>query len=92
MILEMPTPAIIFWGPDLVQLYNDGYSVIMGPRHPIYYGATYKECWPDTYPVIHPWMVRVLQGEVIKVEKQHFLLTRVHRRSVLHVHVQPSPR
>ena len=76
MILEMPTPAIIFWGPDLVQLYNDGYSVIMGPRHPIYYGATYKECWPDTYPVIHPWMVRVLQGEVIKVEKQHFLLTR----------------
>jgi PAS domain S-box-containing protein len=76
MVLEMPTPAIIFWGTDLVQIYNDGYSFIMGPRHPQYYGATYKECWPDTYPVIHPWMQRVLQGEVIQVEKQHFQLTR----------------
>ena len=72
----MPTPAILFWGTDLVQIYNDGYSAIMGPRHPQYYGATYKECWPDTYPVIHPWMVRVLEGEVIQVEKQHFQLTR----------------
>lgn len=76
MILEMPTPAIIFWGSDLVQIYNDGYSQIMGPRHPRYFGATYKECWPDTYPVIHPWMQRVRHGEVIQVEKQHFELTR----------------
>jgi PAS domain S-box-containing protein len=76
MIIEMPTPAIIFWGPDQVQIYNDGYSVIMGPRHPTYFGATYKECWPDTYPVIHPWMLRVLAGEVVEVEKQLFVLTR----------------
>lgn len=60
MILALPTPAIIFWGPAQVQLYNDGYAVIMGPRHPRYFGATYRECWPDTYPVIHPWMQRVL--------------------------------
>ncbi|WP_371877648.1 ATP-binding protein [Pyxidicoccus parkwayensis] len=73
----MPAPAIIFWGDELVQLYNDGYAVIMGPRHPKYLGATYRECWPDTYPVIHPWMRRVLEkGEVIQVEKTFFLLTR----------------
>lgn len=76
MVIEMPTPAIIFWGPDQVQIYNDGYAVIMGPRHPTYFGATYKECWPDTYPVIYPWMQRVLAGEVVEVEKQLFVLTR----------------
>ena len=77
MILEMPAPAIIFWGDELVQLYNDGYAVIMGPRHPRFLGATYRECWPDTYPVIHPWMRKVLEtGEVIQVEKTFFLLTR----------------
>jgi PAS domain S-box-containing protein len=77
MILEMPAPAIIFWGDELVQLYNDGYAVIMGPRHPRYLGSTYRECWPDTYPVIHPWMRKVLEtGEVIQVEKTFFLLTR----------------
>jgi PAS domain S-box-containing protein len=76
MVLEMPTPVIIFWGPEQIQIYNDGYGVIMGPRHPRYFGATYRECWPDTYPVIHPWMQRVLQGEVIEVERSLFVLTR----------------
>jgi len=77
MILEMPTPAIIFWGPDQTQLYNEGYAVIMGPRHPAYFAEPYRECWPDTYPVIYPWMQRVLeQGEVIQVENELFTLTR----------------
>jgi len=60
MILRLPTPAIIFWGTEQIQLYNDGYAAIMGPRHPKYLAAPYRECWPDTYPTIHPWMERVL--------------------------------
>ncbi|MFP2957612.1 ATP-binding protein [Myxococcus sp. 1LA] len=77
MILEMPAPAIIFWGQELIQLYNDGYAVIMGPRHPRYLGATYRECWPDTYPVISPWMRKLMEtGEVTQVEKTFFMLTR----------------
>lgn len=77
MILDMPTAAIIFWGPQQHQIYNDGYAAIMGPRHPRYFGATYGECWPDTYPVIHPWMVGVLErGEVRQVENTLFVLTR----------------
>src|SRR3954468_20170545 len=76
MILRLPTPAIIFWGTDQIQLYNDGYAAIMGPRHPHYLAAPYRECWPDTYPTIHPWMERVLAGEVIEVEDTLFTLTR----------------
>ncbi len=77
MILAMPTPAIIFWGPDQIQIYNDGYAAIMGPRHPRYFGAPYRECWPDTYPVIYPWMQKVLErGETIQVEDELFTLTR----------------
>ncbi|HSK00527.1 MAG TPA: ATP-binding protein, partial [Kofleriaceae bacterium] len=76
MVIEMPTPAIIFWGPEQIQLYNDGYGIIMGPRHPRYFGAPYRECWPETYAVIHPWMQQVLQGEVIEVERSLFVLTR----------------
>ncbi|HET7784757.1 MAG TPA: ATP-binding protein [Myxococcales bacterium] len=76
MILRLPTPAIIFWGTDQIQLYNDGYATIMGPRHPKYLAAPYRDCWPDTYPTIHPWMERVLAGEVIEVEDTLFTLTR----------------
>ena len=77
MIVEMPTPAIIFWGPEQIQIYNDGYAGIMGRRHPRYFGATYRECWPDTYPVIYPWMVDVLEhGAVKHLENTLFTLTR----------------
>ncbi|HZR09512.1 MAG TPA: ATP-binding protein [Myxococcales bacterium] len=76
MILALPTPAIIFWGPDHLQLYNAGYATIMGPRHPRFLGAPYAECWPDTYPTIHPWMERVLRGEVLEVVNAPFTLTR----------------
>ena len=76
MILDLPYPAIIFWGDDHLQFYNSGYATIMGPRHPRYLGATYQECWPDTYPTIHPWMERTLEGEVLEVVNAPFILTR----------------
>ncbi|KFE71452.1 ATP-binding protein [Hyalangium minutum] len=77
MILRLPTPAIIFWGPEQTQIYNAGYSVIMGPRHPQHLGSSYRDCWPDTYPTIYPWMRRVLdQGEVIQVHKTLIPVTR----------------
>ncbi len=76
MVVEMPTPAIIFWGPDQIQLYNDGYGAILGPRHPRCFGAPYRECWADADPVLAPWMQRVLQGEVLEVDRAPFALTR----------------
>jgi signal transduction histidine kinase len=77
MVLEMPTPAILFWGPEQLQIYNAGYAVIMGPRHPRYFAAPYRECWPDTYPTINPWMQDVLErGEVKNVERALFPVTR----------------
>jgi len=77
MVLALPAPAILFWGPDQTQIYNDGYAAIMGPRrHPRYFGAPYRECWPDTYPLIDPWMRHVLAGGTWKVEREHIPVTR----------------
>lgn len=77
MIFEIPTAAIIFWGTELIQLYNDGYSVIMGPRHPGHLGSPFRECWPEAYATIHPWMQRVLQkGETVEVNRTLVPLTR----------------
>jgi PAS domain S-box-containing protein len=76
-MLSLATPAIIFWGPEQTQIYNDGYAVIMGPRHPRYFGASYRDSWPETYPVIYPWMRRVLDaGEVVTVDETLIPVTR----------------
>ena len=77
MIFELPTAAIIFWGPEQIQIYNDGYSVIMGPRHPKHLGSTFRECWPEAYDSIIPWMRRVLdKGETVEVNRTLVPLTR----------------
>ncbi len=77
MLLELRTPAILFWGPERTQLYNDGYAVIMGPRHPKHLGAPFRECWPEAYDAIEPWMQRVTQnGETVEVKRSLIHLTR----------------
>jgi signal transduction histidine kinase len=77
MILELRTPAIVFWGPEQTQIYNDGYALIMGPRHPRFLGESYRACWPDTYPTIYPWMRAVLdRGETVNVERTYIPVTR----------------
>jgi len=76
-ILELPTPAIIFWGEEQIQIYNDGYAVIMGPRHPRYLGSSFRDCWPEARDTIDPWMRKVLrEGERIEVNKTLIPLTR----------------
>ncbi|KZS65426.1 chemotaxis protein CheB [Mycobacterium pseudokansasii] len=32
IVLASPMPMIIIWGPDRIQLYNDHYRALMGPR------------------------------------------------------------
>lgn len=77
MILRLPTPTILFWGEQQVQLYNLGYSEIMGPRHPRYLGEPYRDCWPDTFETIDPMMRKVLdEGEVIRVSDALIPVTR----------------
>ena len=78
MVLSLPSPAIVFWGDERLQLYNDGYAGIMGPlRHPRYLGAPFEECWPETAAVINPWMERVSQGEVVQVDRTHISMSRL---------------
>jgi signal transduction histidine kinase len=77
LILEMPTPAIVFWGVEhQTQLYNEGYAAIMGPLHPKYFGAPCAACWPDTYASIEPVMRKVLAGGVAKFDESYFPVTR----------------
>ncbi len=77
MILELPTPAVVFWGPELTQIYNDGYAMILGPRHPRGMGQTFAECWPETYPIINPWMLEVRAlGKPFEVLRAPITMTR----------------
>lgn len=34
LVMQDPRPAVIFWGPDLIMIYNEAYVEIVGSLHP----------------------------------------------------------
>jgi PAS domain S-box-containing protein len=62
LILNTRHPMFIWWGPDLIQFYNDAYRATMGPeRHPGALGARGRECWAEIWPIIGPQIDHVMQ-------------------------------
>ncbi|MFO1418479.1 MAG: PAS domain S-box protein [Methylotetracoccus sp.] len=41
--LESSHPAVLYWGPDLLQLYNDAFAPILGDKHPYALGRSTRE-------------------------------------------------
>jgi PAS domain S-box-containing protein len=64
-ILSGGFPAIVLWGPDLIQIYNDGYRKIMGGKHPAGLGQPTRECWPEVWAINEPIYERVRGGETV---------------------------
>lgn len=52
LVLAMPSPATILWGPQHVQIYNDAYIPIARDRHPALLGRPVAEGWPDAYDTV----------------------------------------
>jgi PAS domain S-box-containing protein len=47
LCLTAPFPSVIFWGPDLVMLYNDACLPILADKHPAALGQRGHDCWPE---------------------------------------------
>ena len=55
IMLGSPYPMFLWWGPDLVQFYNDAYRQSLGDdKHPRALGQRGKECWPEIWATIGP--------------------------------------
>lgn len=60
LCLQSSFPTAIYWGPELILLYNDAWSSIPGPRHPGALGRPAREVWSDIWDVIAPQLDRVV--------------------------------
>jgi len=64
LMLTSRHPMFIWWGPDLIQFYNDAYRETMGPeRHPSALGDRGRDCWAEIWPIIGPQIELVMRGE-----------------------------
>jgi PAS domain S-box-containing protein len=78
MLLTSNHPMFIWWGPDLIQFYNDAYRKTMGPeRHPSALGQRGRECWDEAWDILGPQIYYVMDGKgAVWYEHQLVPLTR----------------
>ncbi|MGA8273140.1 MAG: PAS domain-containing sensor histidine kinase [Candidatus Sulfotelmatobacter sp.] len=61
LLLASRHPMFLWWGPDLIQFYNDGYRPsIREDKHPSAIGQRGIECWPEIWPIIGPQIETVM--------------------------------
>ncbi|MDO5673983.1 MAG: response regulator, partial [bacterium] len=55
-------PILLWWGPELVMLYNDAYRPMLGnSKHPAAMGRRGREAWDDVWHIIGPMLEGVMQ-------------------------------
>ena len=75
VLLASEFPMVALWGPELVQIYNDGYRQIMAGKHPKGLGQPTRECWPEVWRINEPIYDRVCAGETLTFEDKLFPIT-----------------
>jgi PAS domain S-box-containing protein len=63
-LLASRQPMFLWWGPELVQIYNDAYRPSFGNdgRHPRALGMRGADFWTDIWAIIGPQIAQVMAG------------------------------
>ncbi|MDB5296063.1 MAG: sensor hybrid histidine kinase, partial [Phycisphaerales bacterium] len=70
-------PMFVWWGPELINLHNDAYVPILGPRHPGALGRPARGIWGEIWPVVGPQADAVMtRGEATWNERVLLVMDR----------------
>jgi PAS domain S-box-containing protein len=78
ILLGSRNPMFLFWGPHLIQFYNDAYRPSLGAggpagRHPRALGARGAEFWTDIWDAIGPQIEQVMTTGVPTWHEDQYL-------------------
>jgi signal transduction histidine kinase len=69
VILASPLPMLLYWGADLVVIYNDAARPIVSNKHPGALGSTADQVFKEAWHIIGPEVERVFStGESVSHE------------------------
>lgn len=77
ILLPSKAQIVLFWGPELVAIYNDAYRPAFGSKHPAALGMPAHECWSEVWDVLEPLFQSVVStGEAFWAKDHLFELER----------------
>ena len=68
LTLASPVAAILLWGPEQIQIYNDLWVAVHPGKHPAALGQRTRECFAELDDVMEPLYRRLWEGEGVVLE------------------------
>jgi signal transduction histidine kinase len=62
ILLNSQFPMFVWWGSQLITIYNDAYRSVAGDKHPALLGRPGNEAWIEIWPDLEPLVVDVFNG------------------------------
>jgi PAS domain S-box-containing protein len=70
-------PMFVWWGPELINIYNDAYVPMLGKRHPAAFGRPAQRSWSEIWDVVGPQAEAVMKrGEATWNERVLLVMER----------------
>jgi two-component sensor histidine kinase len=76
IILASRQPMWVWWGPDLINFYNDAYLPIIGGKHPGALGQPARQVWAEIWPQICDRADAAMRGESSYSEAEMLVIQR----------------
>ena len=77
LMLTSRHPMLLWWGPELIQFYNDACVPLLGQRHPLGLGQPAASCWAETWLIIGEFAEAVMkEGVSTWSERLEMVMTR----------------
>jgi signal transduction histidine kinase/PAS domain-containing protein len=91
LLLASPQPMFIAWGIHRTWLYNDGFTPILGDKHPRALGRPAMEVWAEAKEALEPMFDRVFAGEPFYMDDFSLSLERNGRLAEAHFSFSYTP-
>ncbi len=62
IVLTSRQPMFVWWGEELINLYNDAYKSIVGGKHPAALGQPARVVWREIWDQVGPRAERAMRG------------------------------
>ena len=76
VMMAASTPMAMLVGWQGILLYNNGYALFSGRRHPAIFGMAAVDAWPEAAEFNADKVKRCMQGETVSLQEQEMVLDR----------------